>query len=71
MDSPHSAAVNAEAFDERPALLQPQADAACVDADDIEAWVENDPLLVPRGPSRLLVRTPVLEPQEVAALLDG
>src|SRR5688500_10033467 len=71
MDSPHCAAVNAEAFDERPTLLQPQADAACADADDVEAWVENDPLLVHTGPSRLLVRATVLEPQEVAALLDG
>jgi hypothetical protein len=68
-DSPHNAALNAPAFGQRPTLRQPQADPAG-GIDDVEAWVENDPSLAPSGPSKLLVSATVLEPQEIAALLD-
>src|SRR5688572_3352792 len=39
--------------------------------DPIEAAIENDPTLVPAGPSKLLVEPAVLDEQEVQALLCG
>src|SRR5438093_1114136 len=40
------------------------------DREAVERLVESDPALVPHSPSTLLVEPSVLEPAEIAALLD-
>src|SRR5690349_16202143 len=43
----------------------------CLATEEVERQLEEDPTLVPLGPSPLLVEPSVLEPREVEALLAG
>src|SRR4051812_18275764 len=62
---------NADARDLTTGLAQERAPQVATDCtrEQVERLVENDPSLVPAGPSALLVEPSVLDPEEVRALL--
>jgi hypothetical protein len=47
----------------------PAALLTALEDDNLEELIENDPALVPAGPSALLVEPAVLDPREIDALL--
>src|SRR5436305_10292902 len=63
--------MDAHGADSQAFIAPKDQDRQWLDALGVEALVENDPSLVPVESSALWVESTVLEPAEIAALLDG